>query len=570
MTYSSPGLSDRRVRTPIVFAILLAVGAIVVTVTDRSFAEIAGSIGMILGYGTAGVLMFRRSATLPVLERRPWQLLSIALMLASGGLIVFLAMLSTDPPVFGPIDVLFVVVYALVVVSLGLLARVHDEGPPWGLTMLDMAVAGVATTAIIWEVVLGDLTHIAVSGWERAGLALYPVLDVAIIVGLCLVALRRSRYRFDLRILLVAAGVMAQVAGDITYLRGGIVAATFQETEPQFGLFMIAAAFLVLAATFVDRPAVRREFPEREVPLWAIVWPYLLAGALIPIHVFRVDNIFQQIETTGIRARDITSERVVLYAILTVGVLIIIRQWVAIRHSRVRVERQRKDLIASVSHELRTPLTAIVGFLQVLQEDPEGFSEREKASMMREISDQARHMSRTVTDLITLARDGGAKMMIRSGEASLADIISTATSDCDRARLSVDLDDHSLWVDADRLEQAIIHLVANAEQYGKGRVHVRARVRGGTLDIEVHDEGPGIPTRHLSSIWNQFDRGARRLDSTHPGLGIGLAIVRAVAAAHGGSATFRSSELLGGSCFSISIPSNAPTGAPWIRELSGR
>jgi signal transduction histidine kinase len=570
VTNSSPGLLNRRVQAPIAFAVLLVVGAIVVTVADRSFAEVVGSIGMILGYGTAGILMFRRSASLPPLERRPWQVLSVALMMASLGLIIFLAMLPSDPPVFGPIDALYVVIYAIVVVSLGLLARVHDEGPPWGLTMLDMAVAGVAATAIFWELVLGDLTDIAASGWERAGLALYPILDVAIIVGLCLVALRRSRYQFDLRILLVAAGVVAQIAGDITYLRGGIVAATFQEAEPQFGLFMVAAAFLVLAATFVDRPAVRREFPEREVPLWAIIWPYLLAGALIPIHVFRVDNIFQQIETTGVPARAATDERVILYAILAVGVLVIVRQWVAIRHSRVRVERQRRDLISSVSHELRTPLTAVVGFLQVLQDDPGAFREEEKASMMHEISHQARHMSRTVTDLITLARDGGAKMMIRSDEASLADIISAATSGSHRARLSVDLDDHALWVDADRLEQAIVHLVANAEKYGKGRVHVRARVRGGTLDVEVHDEGPGIPTRHMSSIWNQFDRGARRLDSTTPGLGIGLALVRAVSAAHGGSASYRPSELLGGSCFTISIPSNARTGAPWIRELSGR
>jgi signal transduction histidine kinase len=570
VTDSSLRLSGRRVQGPIAFALLLAVGAIVVTVAGGSFAEIVGSGSMILGYGTAGVLMFRRSASLPPVERRPWQVLAAALMMSSLGLLVFVAMLPSEPPVFGPIDAWYVLIYAVVVVALALLARVHDEGPPWGLTMLDMAVAGVAATAIIWELVLGDLTEIAVSGWERAGLSLYPILDVAIIVGLCLVALRRSRYQFDVRILLVAAGVVAQIAGDITYLRGGVVATTFQEAEPKFGLFMIAAAFLVLAAAFVDRPAVRREFPEREVPLWAIIWPYLLAGALIPIHVFRVNELYEQVETTGVPARTMTDGRVVLYAILAVGVLIIVRQWVAIRHNRARVERQRKDLIASVSHELRTPLTAIVGFLQVLVQDPDAFSEEEKASMMEEISHQAKHMSRTVTDLITLARDGGAKMMIRSSEASLVDIVTAATSASDRAKLSIDLDDHPLWVDADRLEQAIVHLLANAEKYGHGRIHVRARVRGGTLDVEVHDEGPGIPTRHLSSVWNQFDRGARRLDSTSPGLGIGLAIVRAVAAAHGGTASYRPSELLGGSCFTISIPANARTGAPWIRELAGR
>jgi signal transduction histidine kinase len=282
--------------------------------------------------------------------------------------------------------------------------------------------------------------------------------------------------------------------------------------------------------------------------------------------VVRVEDLL----TGSMEPTDAASERVILYALLLVGVLIVVRQWIAIRHNRSRVETQRRELIASVSHELRTPLTAVVGFLQVLEEDPDAFTPDEQEAMMAEVSIQAKQMSRTVTDLITLARDGGATLMIRSAEASLSDIVRSATGETFGATLTTDIDDHLLRVDADRVEQAVEQLLFNAGKYGGGRVHLRAGVKGGTLTIEVHDDGVGIPTRYLSSIWNQFDRGPRRLDSTNPGLGIGLAIVRAIAVAHDGTAVYRRSELLGGSCFSIVIPANAHTGAPWIRELSPR
>jgi signal transduction histidine kinase len=248
----------------------------------------------------------------------------------------------------------------------------------------------------------------------------------------------------------------------------------------------------------------------------------------------------------------------------------VFRQWVAIRHNRVRVERQRRDLISSVSHELRTPLTAVVGFLQVLEEDPDAFDAEERQVMMEEVSNQARHMSRTVTDLITLARDGGATMMVRASESSLASIVERASEGVFGMTFTADVEDHTVRVDAERLDQAIGHLLSNARKYGGNRIHLRARVQGGTLAIDVHDDGAGVPTRHQSSVWNQFDRGARRLDSTSPGIGIGLAIVRAVAVAHGGTATYRRSEMLGGACFSIVIPANTRSGAPWIRELTSR
>lgn len=547
--------------------LVLGLSAMTFVVPDH-IAELIGVPTMVIGHTLAGVMMIRGSrGNSPT--ARPWRLFGFALLTAVSGL-VFVAGIGGTAPVFGPADSFFLGAYVLIIIALAKLARSDPQGPPWGLTMLDAFVGAVAATAIVWEVVLGQIEGVQATDLERAGLSLYPILDVGILVALIMAVLRRSNYRFDPRVAFIAVGMVFQVVADILYLREGVLATNFQDAQPRFGLFVAASACYLGAAAFIERTPARREFPDRETPMWALIWPYLLATALVPLHVLRLNGLLEDLGSNGVASNETTQIRVVLFALLLVGVLIVIRQAVAIRHNRSRVERQRRELISSVSHELRTPLTAVVGFLQVLEEDPDGFSPNEQESMMREISSQAKHMSRTVTDLITLARDGGANLIIRSSEASLADIVDSASSEALGASFTSDVDDHELHVDAGRLDQAIGHLLSNARKYGGERIHLRAAVQGGSLSIEVHDDGPGIPTKYLSSIWNQFDRGERRLDSTNPGLGIGLAIVRAVAAAHGGTADYRRSELLGGACFSISMPANTRTGAPWIRELTAR
>jgi signal transduction histidine kinase len=550
---------------PGVLLALLVVASVVTVLADQGTAEVVGVVGMVLGHGTAGVLMFRRARLLPAPEQRTWRIMSFAMMVGSGGLALVVA-IGGEAPVFGPADIFFLSAYLVILVGLGSLAKMEPGGHPWNLTMLDITVGAVAAAAIVWDVVLEDLVRIQVSPFERVGLSLYPILDVGVIVGLFLVAMRRGEYRFDLRLLLLALGMLLQIGADLLFLRDGVQAVNFQEAEPRLWMFLLASAAFVAAAMNVSRVPAKKEFPDRETPLWSMMWPYLLASTLVPLHVIRVERLMD-VDAT---ARDATSERIILYALLLVGLLIVLRQMVAIRHNRSQVDRQRRELISSVSHELRTPLTAVVGFLQVLEEDPDGFTPEERAEMMREVSLQAKHMSRTVTDLITLARDGGATMVVRTEEASLEAILASAVHEAFGLSLTTDVDDHVLHVDADRLDQAVGHLIDNARKYGGDRAHVRAAVKGGTLTIEVHDNGTGIPTKHLATVWNQFDRGARRLDSTNPGLGIGLAIVRAVAVAHGGTAEYRPSELLGGACFSISVPANSRTGAPWIRELTSR
>ncbi len=71
----------------------------------------------------------------------------------------------------------------------------------------------------------------------------------------------------------------------------------------------------------------------------------------------------------------------------------------------------------------------------------------------------------------------------------------------------------------------------------------------GNLVLEVHDNGRGVPKRDHNLMWNRFERGAHRFNAAIPGSGIGLSVVAAITEAHGGVASYRQSERLGGACF---------------------
>lgn len=524
---------------------LACIGLAIPFIPDSETGLIVGGLAIALGHSAAGVIFFRRSKGLPDSERRPFRLIAAALCIAVVGLLV-VAGLGADAPVVGPADTFFTLTYVFLLLALFRLAATQQEGPPWTLTVLDASIGAVATGAIVWEFLLRDLGMLDSNiRWLSA----YPVLDVALLVGLFTVALRRSHHRFDKRLLLIGAGLVFHVLADLAYLYEGLNSATFADAQPVFPLWLFSSALLVAAAGIVDSQPARQEFPDADEPLWASIAPYVLAGALVPVHAWKVASLAEGTAAAG------TDQLVVMYALLVVGMLVVFRQFIAIRQNRFRVEEQRRDLIASVSHELRTPLTAIMGFLTVLGEDEDMYSAEERAEMMSEVTTAAQHMSRTMTDLITLARDGGVDLDVRPRPTTLSTLVHAAVEDSGLVgEVVVEAPDSIVTLDPDRIGQAVGHLVSNARKYGGSTVEVVATVGPATITIQVHDDGPGIPTRHLNAIWNQLDRGPRRLDASKPGLGMGLPIVRAIAQAHGGTARYERSERLGGSCFAIVVP----------------
>lgn len=540
-------LGDSRWHVPgAVIAFLLA--GVIFSFIVPANAQYMGFFGLVVGLGTACVLFVTRSARLTPRERGVWRMAAVTMSLFVSGVIAFAIASLTGAriPAFGPLDTFFLAGYLSLLVVFYKMTRLDSGGREWALTIADALVGAVALAALVWSYWFDRLTAL----WSRAPTGevviatLYPILDVMVVVGLLILVLRRSHYHLDLRLLFFAGGAAFQVFGDFIYMSKSI-GQTFTTAEPPWPVNLLAATCLVATAAIVDRVPRKRDFAEAPTPVWALIWPYLFVASLLWVHL------------ENYRALDPgTSEVVLLDAVILIGVIIFLRQVYVIYRDRHHVDRKRAELVASVSHELRTPLTAMVGFMTLLDEHPEEFPIDARQEMISEATAQARHMSRLVSDLLMLARGDTSYLALEMEDVKAMSIVTSVLRNAEPGdtRIEEDLDAEALvHVDPDRMKQALGNLLDNAIRYGDGHCLLVARVKGDDLILEVHDNGPGVPERFQTLVWEQFERGSHRLDAVTPGLGIGLSIVEAVVQSHGGRAEYRKSERLGGACFSLIV-----------------
>lgn len=534
---------------PGIVIFLLGIGAAVCVLVPEVSGEVGG-IGLLIGLAAAAYLMISRSRDLGPRERNAWRWIASTFCLMWVGVLtvgLLTTVLGVSLPSFGPMDVVFLGAYGAILVGLYRLTRLDSGGQGWVLTFVDALVGSIALAALVWNFIFQNLIE-AMAGapwWEAVIATTYPVVDILIVIALLILVIRRSNYHLDLRLVFLALGAGTQVLADFLFLKRGI-GQSFDTIDPAHAVSLVATIFLVLTASIVDRVPRKREFPEAPTPIWALMWPYLLYAALIGVH-------FQTYQ----RLNPGSNETLLLNAVIFIGLVILLRQVYVILRDRNKVDRKRSELVASVSHELRTPLTAMVGFLTLLDDHGEEFPAEAREEMISEATDQARHMSRLVSDLLMLAKGDMSQMNLEVEEVRAMSIVTSVLRNTDFAdtRIDQELDaEVRVRVDPDRVQQAVANLVSNAVRYGGDRCLIVAFVRGRDLVFEVHDNGEGVPTRFESMIWHHFERGAHRLDSSTPGLGIGLSIVHAVAESHGGKAEYRTSERLGGACFGLTIP----------------
>lgn len=219
-------------------------------------------------------------------------------------------------------------------------------------------------------------------------------------------------------------------------------------------------------------------------------------------------------------------------------------------------ERQRA-FVADASHDLRTPLTIVRGQIEVLARNPDPDPE-EVAAVSRAVGEAVGRMERLVDDLLLLARSDSEERT-PAERFAVGPILEAEREDrveSERARIEIgEVTDREVEFDRVALSRAVSNLVDNALRHGgpESQVRLRARVSGNGVEIEVDDDGPGVPPAERERVFDRFARLDEARSSQTGGSGLGLAIVRAVVES-GGGRVFCGASDLGGARFSIWLP----------------
>jgi two-component system OmpR family sensor kinase len=226
---------------------------------------------------------------------------------------------------------------------------------------------------------------------------------------------------------------------------------------------------------------------------------------------------------------------------------------------RDATEERLRQFLADASHELRTPLTSIRGYAELFRR---GASERPEdlATVMRAIEDEASRMSRLVEDLLLLARLDDARPLEHLPVA-VDDLVERAIEAARAAEpdrlLQFEFAERPLVVegDAGRLRQVIDNLLANVRRHtpAHAAAHVSLRPTGDEIVLTVEDTGPGIAFADRELVFGRFSRPDVARGREQGGAGLGLAIVRSIVTAHGGSIAIRSAHPHG-AIFEVRLP----------------
>ncbi len=222
---------------------------------------------------------------------------------------------------------------------------------------------------------------------------------------------------------------------------------------------------------------------------------------------------------------------------------------------RARTEELRSSLLSAVSHDLRTPLSVITGAATTLRDGEDRLSLPERRDLVATIVDDAQRLERVLANLLQLTRvETG--LQPRREWVPADDVVGAALTRLEGSLRGkpVETDvpaDVMLKIDPILFEQVMINLIENALKHGAAPLSIRVRRRDDVVSIEVADRGPGLPPGGTARLFEKFVRA-----SDAPGVGLGLAVVRAIVEAHGGTVT-ADNRSDGGACFRIDLPTPA-------------
>lgn len=225
-------------------------------------------------------------------------------------------------------------------------------------------------------------------------------------------------------------------------------------------------------------------------------------------------------------------------------------------------ERLRNSLLSAISHDLRTPLSVMVGLAEALKLTKPPLA-GEAAEIASAVGESALRMNTLVNNLLDMARLESGKVVLNREWQPIEDVVGSALRAIQpilggrSVQVALDDDLPPVHIDAVLIERVLINLIENAVKYAPQgtTICLGARATFDNIELWVADEGPGLPHGHEEAIFSKFMRGKK--ESSIPGVGLGLAICRAIARAHGG--TIRGvTRPEGGACFTLRLPREEP------------
>ena len=227
-----------------------------------------------------------------------------------------------------------------------------------------------------------------------------------------------------------------------------------------------------------------------------------------------------------------------------------------------RTAQRVQEFIGMLAHELRNPLAPIRNAVELMRRLPP--DDAAQATLRETMDRQSAHLSRIVDDMLDIARITRGKLSIERRPVELAEVVSRAlemtqpTIDAAHHKLDVEIPPGRLVVHGDlsRLTQAVANLLTNAARFTPpgGRISLKVGKEGDQITLSVRDNGRGIASGDLGKIFGMFVQGKEPLNRVGGGLGIGLALARAIAELHGGTIDAKSEGEGLGSEFTVRLP----------------
>lgn len=319
----------------------------------------------------------------------------------------------------------------------------------------------------------------------------------------------------------------------------------------------------VLLDVGLPESAVGRRFPTREFPPPGLYPPdSAFQLAILPLVIDDQTTGFAAFSATNLEPCAAIVHN--LASALRTGRLY--RDALDGRRLAEEANRLKSRFLSVVSHELRTPLSLIVGLSDMILREERSRSQFSDVMLhdMERIYASAQHLGQLIGDVLDLASSEAGQLRLLREPLDLAQVLRAATQIGEQMANEkglawrVSLPQQGPWVlgDRTRVQQVVLNLLGNAIKFtASGTVALQLETNGQQATVSVSDTGIGIPPAEQESVFREFQRSERAIQSGYGGLGLGLAICKYLVEQHGGAIGIRSPGALGGgSTFFFTLP----------------